>query len=57
MFSSSDGTHYDGGWSGDHITGKGRMTYSNGDCYDGNWFKNTVSTLLDVLVLSLNARL
>ena len=42
-FSSSDGTNYVGGWSGDHITGKGCMTYSNGDCYDGNWFKNTVS--------------
>ena len=44
-FNSSDGTQYVGGWSGDHITGKGRMTYSNGDCYDGNWFKNTVNTV------------
>ena len=40
-----DGSHYLGGWIGDEITGKGCMTYSNGDYYDGVWFKNLVSVI------------
>ena len=32
------------------------MEYSNGDSYDGNWFKNTVSTIFNLTLFSSSLR-
>jgi hypothetical protein len=34
---------YDGGWVDDMRSGKGTMTYPNGDVYDGNWKANQMN--------------
>ena len=33
---------YEGTWKKKLKDGQGKMIYSNGDCYEGNWIENKI---------------
>jgi len=35
-----DGAKVEGSWLDGRLTGLGKMTYPNGDTYDGEWLNN-----------------
>ena len=45
MFTTADGTYYDGEWSGGLREGRGMMLYSDGRKYTGHWKANKVPKL------------